>query len=128
MRKARQAAAIAAASQSNSTLRNEGGQTKLRLSYKAEVNVDQIVRVKGPEQTSKGYDIHVWVREGRQTKHHTVSTRTAAEASQWIEGVQTAKSRSMTDRSLSTAGDSGVGLSGLSEISQGSQQELSTGL
>lgn len=92
------------------------------------MNVDQIVRVKGPEQTSKGYDIHVWVREGRQTKHHTVSTRSAAEAQQWIEGVQAAKGRSITDRSLSTANDSGIGLSDLSQISKDSQQDLSTGL
>jgi hypothetical protein len=134
-------------------------QQQLRLSYKAEVNVDQVVRVKGPEQTSTGYDIHIWVRDGRQTKHHTVSTRTAAEAQQWIEGVQSAKGRSMTlgmgmgigdgaspspgtaagisagaadtsreiDSNSSSA--SGMQLSGLSDISKGSQQqEISAGL
>lgn len=128
LRHARQAAAVAAASQSNSVLQSEGGETKLRLSYKAEVNVNHIVRVKGPEQTSNGYDIHVWVREGRQTKHHTVSTRTAADAQQWIEQVQAAKGRSMTEQSLSVADGGSLGLSGLSDISKDSRQELSTGL
>lgn len=128
LRQARQAAAIAAASQPTSVLQSEGGDTKLRLSYKVEVKVDHIVRVKGPEKTSNGYDIHVWVREGRQTKHHTVSTRSAAEAQQWIEQVQAAKGRSMTEHSLSGADAGSVGLSGLSHISKDSQQELSTGL
>lgn len=130
-------------------------QQQLRLSYKAEVNVDQVVRVKGPEQTSTGYDIHIWVRDGRQTKHHTVSTRTAAEAQQWIEGVQSAKGRSMTlgmgmgigdgasrgtaagisagaadtSREMDSSSTSGMQLSGLSDISKGSQQqEISAGL
>ena len=114
MRQARQRAAIAASSQSNQSLRSgDDGKVSLRLSYKAEVNVDQVVRIKGPEATSNGYDIHVWVRDGRQTKHHTVSTRTADEAQQWVDGVQAAKGRATMELSL---GNKSLGIGDMSDI------------
>lgn len=53
--------------------------------------VNSVVRIRGPEATAGGFNIHVWVRDGRQSRHHTVSTRTLQEAQEWVAGVQNAK-------------------------------------
>ena len=36
----------------------------------AEVAVDSIVKLKGPQETSTGWQVLVWAREGRETKLH----------------------------------------------------------
>ena len=65
--------------------------SQLRLNYQTKVPVNSVVRIRGPEATAGGFNIHVWVRDGRQSRHHTVSTRTLQEAQEWVAGVQNAK-------------------------------------
>ena len=49
---------------------------------RGEVELRQVIKVRGPIETASGWELNLWVRKGRDVRTHSVSARSQAEAEQ----------------------------------------------